>query len=172
MLVGAVAIVNTTAQPNGFDPSNFDPAAIQKRILDGYRTQLDITNDGEWNIVQGRIQKLLDARRLATPRPGGMGGLGGMAAMFGARPPREGGDERQQRASSFINQFLPPASPEEDALKKALDAKAPKEEIKAALAKVNEARKEKLAALEKARSDLREVLTVQQEAIATLNGLL
>lgn len=180
-----IGVASAPAQPSGFDPSMFDPAMIQKRILEGYRAQLEVKDDAEWGIVEGRIQKVLDARRAATPRPNGMGGMAGMAAMFGGGgpggprrdsaggPPREGpGGERQQRANSMINQFLPPPSPEEDALKKAVEAKASKEEIKAALAKVNESRKRKLAELEKARDALRELLTVQQEAIATLNGLL
>jgi hypothetical protein len=177
-----VASVNTSAQPGGFDPAMFDPAMIQKRILEGYRAQLEIKNDAEWGIIEGRIQKLLDARRAATPRMNGMGGMGGMAAMFGrnggdgATSRRDGaapaGGERQQRAASFINQFLPQPSPEEEALKKAIEAKASKDEIKAALVKVNEVRKQKQADLDKAREALREVLTLQQEAIATLNGLL
>src|SRR4051812_39264101 len=85
------------AQPAGFDPAMFDPAMIQKRILEGYRTQLEIKDDAEWSIVEGRIQKVLEARRAATPRPGGMAGLGGMAAMFGAGA---GGPRREGPAAS------------------------------------------------------------------------
>lgn len=182
MVVAIIATASSSAQPAGFDPANFDPAMIQKRIVEGYRNQLDVKSDDEWSIIQERIQKVLDARRAATPRPGGFGGFGGMGAMFGGGggPRRESStnsvsperEERRQRAASFVNQFLPPVSPEEEALRKAVDANASKEEIKAALAKVNEVRKARQAALDKALESLREVLTVQQEAIATLNGLL
>jgi hypothetical protein len=57
-------------------------------------------------------------------------------------------------------------------LQKAIDAKAPKAEVKAALEKYVAARKAKQAELEKAQEELRKVLTSRQEAIATLNGLL
>ena len=63
-------------------------------------------------------------------------------------------------------------SPEADALQKAIDSKASKAEMKAALDKYVASRKAKQAALEQAQADLRKVLTSRQEAIATLNGLL
>jgi hypothetical protein len=62
--------------------------------------------------------------------------------------------------------------PESDALQKAIDAKAPNAELKAAITKFQAARKEKQASLEKAQTELRKVLSVRQEAIASLNGLL
>ena len=64
------------------------------------------------------------------------------------------------------------ANPEAEALQKAIDAKAPKAEIKAALDRYVASRKAKQADLEKAQDELRKVLTARQEAIATLNGLL
>jgi hypothetical protein len=57
-------------------------------------------------------------------------------------------------------------------LEKAIDAKASNAELKAALAKFAEARKQKQANLEKAQAELRKVLTVRQEAIASRDGLL
>jgi hypothetical protein len=57
-------------------------------------------------------------------------------------------------------------------LQKAIESKAPADELKAKLAKLREARKEKEAALEKAQEDLRKVLSVRQEAAAVLAGLL
>ena len=59
-----------------------------------------------------------------------------------------------------------------EALQKAVESKAPADELKAKLAKLREARKEKEAALEKAQEDLRKVLSVRQEAAAVLAGLL
>jgi hypothetical protein len=44
--------------------------------------------------------------------------------------------------------------------------------MKAAIAKFQAARKAKMADLEKAQAELRGVLTVRQEAIATSDGLL
>ncbi len=62
--------------------------------------------------------------------------------------------------------------PEVEALQKAIEAKADPEEIKAKLANLRSARKEKQAKLEKAQEDLRGVLTARQEAIAVVMGLL
>jgi Spy/CpxP family protein refolding chaperone len=68
--------------------------------------------------------------------------------------------------------FGPPPSQEEEALQKAIDSKASKAEMKAALDKYVASRKTKQADMEKAQAALRELLTPRQEAIATLNGLL
>ncbi len=68
--------------------------------------------------------------------------------------------------------FGPQPSPELDALRKALDSKAPAEEIKAKLADVRAARKKKEAELEKAQDELRDMLSPRQEAVAVTLGLL
>jgi Spy/CpxP family protein refolding chaperone len=66
--------------------------------------------------------------------------------------------------------------PEQEALTKALEEKAPADEIKAKLAKYREARKtrdaERESKLEKAQEELRKALTPRQEAGAVLARLL
>ena len=90
------------------------------------------------------------------PAPGG--GVGG-----------GGGDQAgRDRARAFMGE----PSPESEALQQAIDSKAAAEELKAKLAKVREARKAKQAKLDKAQDDLRQVLSMRQEAIAVVNGLL
>jgi hypothetical protein len=144
---------------------NFDPAQFRERMMERTRETLEITDDTEWKAIEPLVQKVMDTRMASMG--GGMG-----RGMFG--PPRRpsgdnggGGDQPQRRG--FMGQ---PPSPEGEALQKAIDAKAPKAEIKAALAKYVEARKAKQAELEKAQDELRKVLSSRQEAIATLNGLL
>lgn len=129
--------------------ANFDPAQFQQRMMDRYKEDLEFKDDAEWKAVQPLIQKVLDAR-MSTFR-GNFGGRRG--------GPGGGGGNNN-------------ASPETDALQKAIDAKATNAELKAAVAKFVEARKLKQAELEKAQNDLRKVLTVRQEAIATSRGLL
>jgi hypothetical protein len=68
--------------------------------------------------------------------------------------------------------FGPQASDEQKALQKALDDSAPSAQIKDALAKYRAARKDKQARLAAAQADLKNVLTVKQEAHAVLMGLL
>jgi hypothetical protein len=62
--------------------------------------------------------------------------------------------------------------PEAEALQKAIDNHASKAELRAALAKYVEARKQKQAELEKAQADLRQVLTLHQEGTMLLMGIL
>ena len=139
---------------------NFDPAQFRERMMQNFREQLEVTDDTEWKAIEPMVTKVMDARMSATS---GMG-----RGMFGGR--RRGGDnggDQPQRRGPFGQ-----PSPEAEALQKAIDAKASKAEIKAALDKYVASRKAKQAELEKAQEDLRKVLTSRQEAIATLNGLL
>ncbi len=134
-------------------PRNFDPAEMQKRMMERYQEVLEITDAAEWKAVEPLVQKVADAR---------MQSLSGMGrGMFGGRGGRGG-------PGGFGGQ----ANPDAEALQKAIDSKASKAEMKAALAKYIESRKAKQAELEKAQTALREVLTTRQEAIAALNGLL
>jgi hypothetical protein len=149
-------------QGGGRQRGNFDPAQMQQRMMERYKETLEVTNDDEWKAIEPLIQKVTEAR-MQTMR--GMGG-----GMFGPRRgggDNPGGDQGQRRGGMFGQ-----PSPEQEALQKAIDAKAPKAEIKAALAKYAEARKARQAQLEQAQENLRKVLTARQEAIATLNGLL
>lgn len=140
---------------------NFDPAQFRDRMMQNIREQLEITDDSEWKAVEPMVQKVFDAR-MAT-----MNGMG--RGMFRGRrggQDNNGGDQPQRRGP------FGQSTPEADALQKAIDAKAPKAEVKAALEKFVAARKAKQAELEQSQADLRKVLTSRQEAIATLNGLL
>jgi hypothetical protein len=128
---------------------NFDPAQFQQRMMERYKEQLEFKDDTEWKAVQPLVQKVMDAR-MSSFR-GGFGGRRGGG-------PGGGGTQ--------------PSNPEADALQKAIDAKASNAELKAAVTKFVETRKIKQAELEKAQTDLRKVLTVRQEAIATSMGLL
>lgn len=150
---------------------NFDPAQFQQRMLDGYRDRLEIKDDAEWKAIEPLIQKVMDARRES---------MSGMArGMFGGGRNRggnggggnDGGNNGGNNGGRGGGMFGTP-SPEAEALQKAIDNKAPNAEIKAALAKYVESKKAKQADLEKAQAELRKVLTVRQEAIASLNGLL
>jgi Spy/CpxP family protein refolding chaperone len=144
---------------------NFDPQQIQQRIMEHYKEVLEVKDDAEWSALQPLVQKVTDLRRESFS---GMG-----RGMFGSRRGGDQGnsDQGSSRRSSSSSFFGTP-SPEADALQKAIDAKASKAEIKAALEKYAASRKAKQAELEKAQNNLRQVLTARQEAIATLNGLL
>jgi hypothetical protein len=135
-----------------------DPAQFQQQIMERTRERLEVKDDAEWKALEPLVQKVMDIRRDMFS---GMG--------RGMRNRDAGGDNSGGNRRGF---FGGNPSPELDALDKAIEAKASKAELTAAIAKVQEARKAKQAELEKAQSDLRKVLTTRQEAIATASGLL
>jgi hypothetical protein len=144
---------------------DFDPEQMRQRMMERYREQLEIKSDDEWKVIQPRIELITEARREV--------GFGGFGRGFGRRggPGGPGGDQgdRGGRGGGFRGGD---PSPEAEALQKAIEAKAPNDEIKAKLAKYREARKEKEAKLAKAQDELRQVLSVRQEASAVMMGLL
>lgn len=150
----------------GGQRGGFDPAQMQERMMEMYRQRLEITSDDEWKAIQPLVAKVNEARREAASnigrnmfRPPG-GGRGGDQA-GGGNAGRRGGP----------GGFGEPSA-EEEALQKAIESKAPAADIKAAMAKVRDAKKAREAKLATAQESLRKVLTVRQEAQALLIGLL
>lgn len=139
---------------------NFDPAQFRQRMMERYREQLGVKDDAEWGVIEGRINKIDEARR-STMR--GFGGFGGGRGPGGPGGP--GGGQGNRGGG-------PQANPDAEALQSALDSGASAEEIKIKLAAYREATKKKEAELAKAQDDLRQLLSVKQEAAAVLLGLL
>lgn len=148
---------------------NMDPAQFQQMMMDNVKQTLEVNNDDEWKVLEPLVQKVMDARQqVGNPGRGmfmGRGGRGGRGG--GDNPGGDQGNQPQRRGGFGQN-----ASPEAEALQRAIDAKASKAELKAALNKYVEARKTKQDQLKAAQEDLRKVLTARQEAIATVGGLL
>ena len=144
---------------------NFDPDQMRQRMLEGFREQLEVKSDDEWQIIEQRIGKVWEARRDV-----GAAGAGGMRMM--ARRPQGGGDNQPQGDQANRRRFGGEPSAEEQALQKAIDSNASTADLKAAIAKYRESRKQKEATLENAQQELKEVLNVKQEAIALSMGLI
>jgi hypothetical protein len=138
---------------------NFDPAQFRQRMMDNYREKLGIKDDAEWGVIEGRINKIDETRRSTMRGFGGFGGRGpgGPGGPGGGQGNRGGGAQ---------------ANPDAEALQAALDSGASAEEIKLKLTAYREATKKKEAELAKAQDDLRQLLSVKQEAAAVLLGLL
>jgi len=158
----------TQAQGQNFrnmDWQNMDPQEIQKfiqqRLMETIRERLEVTDDAEWKIIEERLSKVTQARMATLAEGGGLAGFGGMGAGRGGA----GGGRGLQ---SLFGQ----PSAESQALQQAIDAKASVTEIKARLAKLQEVRKQKQATLVKSQNELRQVLTLRQEAILALMGLI
>jgi len=145
---------------------NFDPNEWRQRRLDDTKDRLEVKDDAEWKVIQPLVEKVMEAQQ-AVMRDR-------MSGMFGRRSGGDrGGDSSSggDCARSSRGGFGEP-SPEAEALQKAIDSKASGSDMKAAIAKFQEARKKKMADMEAAQANLKAVLSVRQEAIATASGLL
>ena len=129
---------------------NFDRSQIMERIMERYRENLGISV-AEWKVVQPKVQAVMDNR---------ISGTSGMMSFFGGRGSRGRGDSSTEKT---------PTSELRDLLEK---DDASKGDIKAKLAAYRADRKAREAKLKKAQEDLRQLLTIKQEAQAVLSGLL
>lgn len=152
------------------DRGNFDPAQFQQRMLDNIKEQLGFA-DADWTAVQPLVSKVLEANRETMSGRMGMMRPGRNRSGDNNRP---GGDQANRSGGDRGGRpgFFGQPNPDAEALQKAINDKAPAAQIKAALDKYRESKKEKAAKLVAAQEDLRKVLTATQEAQATLLGLL
>ena len=137
-----------------------NPEDMQARMLTMLRERFEVTDDEEWKLISDRIAKVNELRRNAAPMGGAFAGRGA--------PGGDGnrGGDRGGRGTSRGG------STETAALQSAIRDKLPDAEIKSRLDRVREARKENEAKLTKAQEELRALLTVRQEAVAVMLGLL
>ena len=121
----------------------FDPAQMMDRMMERHKESLGVT-DEEWKVIEPRLKNVLDARMETR-----MGGFG-----------RWRGDSQESDS-------------EAEALRKALESEeSSSDDIKAKLTAFRDAQKKKEEALQKAREELRKVLTIKQEARLVLDGVL
>ena len=135
------------------DPSQII-TTIQQTVNQSFRDQMGVTNDDEWAVIQERIAAVNKAKTAVSSDGGGlMGMLGGFGGGRGGR---------------LANAL----SPEAQALQQAIEADAPVSEIKTLFARLQAVHKDKLAKLAQAQADLRVLLSVRQEAIVILAGMM
>jgi hypothetical protein len=159
---------------DGPPPGAFDPAQMRQRMMERMREQFEVKDDAEWKLISERITKVMDLRRSGGGFGGPGPGLGGPpfgAVGGGSQGPGPGGPAGMGPGGP-PGGFRRPMTPEMEALQKAVDAKAPAAELKKLVAAVKEARVKRQAELETAQQELRQTLTLQQEAVATSLGLL
>ena len=141
--------------------AGFNPQEMQARMLSALRERLEVTDDEEWKVISERVAKVAELRRTSVGgTPFGMfGGRGG--------PPAGGNDRGASRGPRPGG-----GGGELAALSTAVRDKLPDAEIKSRLDRLREVRKESDAKLAKAQEELRAVLSVRQEAVAVVFGLL
>jgi len=154
------------AGDRGGDRGGFNPQEMQARMLSSLRERMEVKDDEEWKLISERITKVAELRRSA---PGGPG------MMMMGRGPGGGGPSGPGRDDGGSGRGGPRpggGSAEMTALASALRDKLPDAEIKSRLDRVRDQRKDSEAKLARAQEDLRAVLTMRQEAMAVMAGLL
>ena len=164
-LSGAAGSLWAQAESSGGKSALGDKPKTKARtkMMDRYRTKLEVTDDAEWSVIQKRLDNVLSAEHelqtalaAAQHKSRSSKFSASNAASAGGRAP----------ARSFDG--------EEDirALQQSLEGKATAQEIKPRLARVRGLLKDRQEKLATAREELRAVLSSRQEAIAVLSGLL
>lgn len=133
-------------------------AEFEKRMNDRLKESLKIS-DEEWTVLQPRIKKVTDLQRAS--RAGSMRGWGGRRNRGG-----DDGDQQDERTLTPIQQTTKDL---QDVLEK---EGATAEQIKAKLDAYRAARVTAEAELTKSRAELRELLTINQEAQLVVMGIL
>ena len=132
-------------------------------MMERVREQLAVKDDAEWSVIESRIKKISDSRSgMGRGFAGPGGGPGGQGA-----PAGQGGQGGRQGRGGFGQ-----ANPDAEVLQSALDSGASADDIKVKLTAYRAAAKVKEGQLEKAQDELRQLLSVKQEARAVLLGLL
>jgi hypothetical protein len=154
---------------NGGGRGNRDPAEARLRMESRLKELLG-ASDQEWAVLQPKVEKLMDAQRLQ------MAGRGaGMAQLF--RSDRGGGD---RGGNNNNNRPDRPQRPEESSpvavrtreLQDAIRDNASPDVLKAKLAALRDARTKARDQYAKAQQELRELLTLKQEATLIMLGML
>jgi hypothetical protein len=150
------------AAGRGGGRGGFDISQVMPMFMEAIRLHLEVANDDEWNVIEPRLEKAVKLKIEVLTL--GLDGLGDMFGQFGGG----GGAGAMTRFGGLMGD----PDPSVGALKTALDNNAPVAEVKAAMAKVREFRQQKRAALAKAQQDLKDILSVRQEATLLRVGLL
>src|SRR5215831_20747757 len=116
-----------------------DPSQFRQMRLDGYRDELEVKDDAEWNAIKPLIEKVMDAQQtvFSDRVRGFMRGFGGGGGFGRGGGDNNGGDQGGRRRGGGGGGFggFGDPSPEAQELQKAIESKASNSEVKAALAK-------------------------------------
>lgn len=144
---------------------NFDPEQFRRRIAERMKEALG-ANDDEFAVIQPKIEKVMNLQRQSAG--GGMGMIfgGGRGGPGGGGP---GGGGRGGRGPGGDDS---PVSAARRDLQKSVEANAGPDELKARMAALRDARAKSREELTKAQQELRELLTMKQEAALVMMGML
>jgi len=137
----------------------FDMEGMQQRMMERMKEQLTAT-DEEWQIIQPRLAKVMTlSRQTVAGRFGGMGRRGGDRPDRQPRPDNDQQESPVQKAQETLQQTLEDQNASTDAIKSQMTA----------LREVREKVRQEMA---QAQQELRDVLTLRQEAQLVVTGML
>lgn len=169
LAVGGLTPPATAQEQKDKGRGGWNPDEMRARMTERVRELLEVKNEDEWKLIQVRIEKATEAQREVR-------GLNGDPRMLfsrsGDQPGGAPGADQGGRTRSSPSIFGGTPNPDAEAFSKAVQNKAPTDELKQRMARVREARKAAEAKYDKAADDLRQVLTVRQEATLVAIGLL
>lgn len=169
LAAAALAIGSFTTTTAAQEQKSRGGEDMRARMVENLRTLLDVKNEDEWKLLYARLEKVREARDEVRAVSGDFrllfnigrtGEQGGGGAPGGGR----GGP------GGFGGNSTP--NPDSEALSKAITNKAPTEELKQRMARLRDARKAADAKYEKLSEELRQLLTVRQEAALVAIGSL
>ncbi len=186
MLVALLAVGISIAQPQGGQRGNqrggqrgmFDPARMQQMMQERMKEQLGISDD-EWQVVGPRLTKVMTLSREVQMGPGmgrmfmGRNRPGGPQGGPQGAPGANNADRQRRPRGPFGQQQDTEMSKASEALQTTLENSASTaDEIKAKLTAFRAAKEKARSELAAAQKELREVLTLRQEAQLVLMGML
>ena len=152
-------------------PGRFDPERMRQMMAERMKEQLG-ADDEAWKVIQPRLMKVMELNRQASGGPG----RGGM--FFGGfRRPRGGADAQgpggRREPQGQPERELTPVEKAGDQLRTTLENQsASPEQIKNELTALRGAREKAKQQLGAAQQELRQILTLRQEAQLVLVGVL
>jgi len=184
IIVGIMSVVIAAVEEPQPGPSRDNPAAgpqgrartgerpqrvdFQQRMVEMMKRELGAA-DKEWTVIEPRLTKVMILSRDINPRGMGMMRPGRAGDDMAGRGPR-GRQGQSPQASQSEKSEIQKAT---DALQETLDkSDASPDEVKAKLLALRNAKEKSKQELAKAQQNLKEILSVRQEAKLVLLGLL
>jgi hypothetical protein len=176
LVIGGLSIAQPPAGggqggPGGPGGGRFDPAQMRQMMTQRMKEQLGV-DDEAWKVMEPRLMKVMELNRQTAGGPG----RGGM--FFGGRRGQDGnqndrGPRDRQNAQGRPPEQQTAVDKAAEQLRTTLDNQsAAPEEIKKQLTALRDAREKAKLELATAQQELRQILTLRQEAQLVMMGLL
>ncbi len=157
--------------PGGrFDPEQM--AQMRQRMMERMKEQLG-ADDAAWKVMEPRLTKVMELNRQSMAGGGRGGMFGMMGGMRGQRGGNDAGAQGDRRGPQQDPATMTPVEKAQEQLRTTLENQsASPDEIKKNLTALREAREKAKQELAAAQQELRQILTVRQEAQLVMMGQL